>query len=214
MALGGGIARGQLKWETTRVEFHPAITEKAVTAEFPFTNAGTTPVAIDSVNSGCGCTTATLDKLVYQPGEKGKVSATFHIGERTGLQEKVVRVNIHGIKDPIVLTLATYLPELMRIEPRYLFWRVGDDPVPRFMKLTALPEARLLTVHVFSNSDRFKASMQPTHKGGSYLLVVTPTDTATDGKATLAIETMADPGVPGAPAVPKSFEAFASITPR
>ncbi len=196
------------------MEFHPAITEKEVTAEFPFTNAGTAPVTIDAVEPGCGCTTARLDKRAYQPGEKGAVSATFHIGERTGMQVKVVRVTIHGVKEPVMLTIAADIPELMKIEPRYLFWRVGDDPAPRFMKLTALPDARLRAVQVFSNNARFTATMQPIHEGSEWLVVVTPSGTGTDAKATLAIEAMADSGTPGAPGTEKSFEAFASITPR
>ena len=214
LLLAGVAARGDLTWQTTRLEFHPAVSDREVKAEFQFTNEGTQPVSIDSVTPGCGCTTTALDKLTYQPGEKGSVKAIFHIGERTGFQDKVIRVNIHGIKDPVVLTMATWIPELMRIEPRYLFWRAGEPPVPRIIKLTVLPAARLARLHVISTNPKFKATIQTLHEGRAYLLVVTPADTVGDASAVFAIEAQAAPAVPNAPGIPKSFQAFAHITPR
>jgi hypothetical protein len=208
LLLTGAAARADLKWQTTRLEFHPAVADKEVTGEFPFANAGPDPVTIDAVEPGCGCTTATLDKATYLPGEHGRVEATFHIGERTGFQDKVIRVRIRGVKDPVVLTMATYIPELVKLEPRYVFWRVGDSPEPRLIKLTVLPEARLANVHAISTNPKFKTSVQPIHQGSLYLLTVTPLDTSTDTSAVFAIEAMAAPGIP------KKFSAFANIVPK
>jgi hypothetical protein len=212
----GAAARADLKWEATRLEFHPAVSDRDVTARFPFTNEGTEPVVIDAVETGCGCTTAALAKLTYQPGEKGSVQATFHIGERTGFQDKVIRVRIHGVQDPVVLTMATFIPELLKIEPHYVFWRLGDPPVPRIIKLTVLPDARLDHLHVVSSNPKFTAAIHPLQEGSAYLLVVTPTDTATDVSTVFAIEAMAGPapGVANAPIIPKRFQAFANIIPK
>jgi hypothetical protein len=208
LLLAGASARGDLKWQATRLEFHPALADKEVKAEFPFTNDGSAPVIIDSVVPGCGCTTAALDKMTYQPGGKGLVKATFTIGERTGFQDKVIRVKIHGVQEPVVLTMATYIPELLRIEPRYVFWRAGDPPQPRIIKLTVMPGVKLTVPHVFSVNPRFKATVQTIHEGSFYLLDVTPVDTATDASTVLDIEAMAAPGIA------KKFEALANIVPK
>ena len=45
--------------------------------EFDFVNTGDTPLIIERVHPGCGCTTTTLDKLIYAPGESGTIDATF-----------------------------------------------------------------------------------------------------------------------------------------
>ncbi|HEX4084654.1 MAG TPA: DUF1573 domain-containing protein [Chthoniobacteraceae bacterium] len=201
-------ARADIQWQATRLEFHPALSDKEVKGQFAFANDGNQPVTIDSVETGCGCTSATLAKKTYQPGEKGTIDVVFHIGERTGYQDKPIRVNIHGSKTPVVLTMDTYIPELMKMQPRYVFWRRGDPPRPQWIKLTASPGMKVTAVHAFSPNPKFKASIQTVHEGSFYLLTVTPVDTSGDGATTLAIEALAGPGNP------KTLHAFATITPE
>jgi len=201
-------ARADLRWDSTRVELHPSMSDREVKGDFAFINTGNQPVTIDSVEPGCGCTTVALAKPTYQPGERGHVEAIFHIGERTGVQAKPIRVSIHGVKEPVILSLITYIPELLRVEPRDVFWRAGDAPVPRFIKLTASPEARLAELHVLSTNPKFKATLQTIHKGSDYLLVISPVDTSSEATTTLFIEAMAGPGIL------KKFQAFANIAPN
>jgi hypothetical protein len=211
----GMPARGDLKWEATRLELHPPATAKEAKGEFLFTNEGSKPVTIDSVESGCGCTTAVLEKLTYQPGETGRIQVTFHIGDRTGFQDKVIRVKVHGVKDPIVLSLATHVPEMLRIEPRFVFWRTGDPPEPRMIKLTATPESRLGHLHVISTNPKFKAEIQTLREGSDYRLVVTPEDTAVAGTSSvLAILALPEPAMPNSAPMPKRFQVFANIVPK
>lgn len=204
----GIAARADLKWQATRLEFHPAAADQEVNAAFPFTNIGAEPVSIDSVKTGCGCTTATLEKLTYQPGESGRVEATFHIGDRIGIQDKVIQVWIHGIKGPVLLSMVTFVPELMRIEPKFVFWREGDPPVPRQIRLTLLPDANLGSLHVISLNPKFKAALVPLRSGSLYMLNVTPTDTAAQAAGPLIVEAMAGS------AVSKKFQIIANIIPK
>ena len=63
-----------LKWEgtTQRIEVGPA--EKSVRREFPYRNAGKTPVRIESVRGMCVCCTAAYaTKKKLAPGESGAV---------------------------------------------------------------------------------------------------------------------------------------------
>jgi hypothetical protein len=201
-------ARADLRWDSTRIELHPSMADQDVKGDFAFINTGDQPVTIDSVEPGCGCTTIALGKPTYRPGERGHIEAIFHIGERTGIQDKPIRVKIHGVKEPVILTLTTYIPEVLRVEPQDVFWRAGDAPIPRIIKLTAAPEERLAEIHVMSTNPKFRATLQTIHKGSDYLVVVAPLDTSSEATTTLYIEAMAGPGVL------KKFHAVANIAPN
>ncbi len=57
-------------------------------AHFKFKNTGAEPVKIISVRPSCGSTTAALAKNVVPPNERGEITATFTIGDRSGVQTK------------------------------------------------------------------------------------------------------------------------------
>ena len=81
MCLG---ARAELKWEQTTIELHPAANDKQAVGHFKYQNTGKTPVHFKSVHASCGCTTAQSQKEEVPPGDKGEITATFNIGDRTG----------------------------------------------------------------------------------------------------------------------------------
>src|ERR1700726_4711529 len=84
------VARAELKWEQTSVELHPALGDKQAIAHFKYQNVGKTPLHFKYVKASCGCTAAQSQKDQVNPGEKGEVTATFNIGDRTGMQVKNV----------------------------------------------------------------------------------------------------------------------------
>src|SRR5260370_12970543 len=83
-------ARAELKWEQTTVEFHPAATDKEAVGHFKYQNTGNKSVRFKSVRTSCGCTAAQTQKDEVPPGEKGEITATFKIGDRTGTQVETV----------------------------------------------------------------------------------------------------------------------------
>jgi hypothetical protein len=89
MCLG---ARAELKWEQTSIELHPAPNDKQAVGHFKYQNVGKAPVHFKSVHASCGCTTAQTQKEEVPPGDKGEITATFNIGDRTGTQIKTVTV--------------------------------------------------------------------------------------------------------------------------
>lgn len=107
--LGMARAQSALHWENKTVEVRPAASEKTVRADFAFTNASRQPVVIDAVKSSCGCTTVSLDKKVYQPGEKGRITGVFTPGRSRGVQAKAISVKVKGEPKPTILTMVTYL---------------------------------------------------------------------------------------------------------
>ena len=85
-------AHAELKWDQTMVELHPATADKQAIGHFKYQNTGSKPVRFKSVRTSCGCTAAQSQKEEVPPGEKGEITATFNIGERTGTQVKTVTV--------------------------------------------------------------------------------------------------------------------------
>src|SRR5437899_3540254 len=111
-------AQAELKWEQTQVELHPAVGDKEAVGHFKYQNTGGTDVHFKSVHSSCGCTTAQTQKDQVGPGDKGEITATFKIGDRTGTQVKTVTVETDDLAHAVTtLTLKAVLPEMHRIEP-------------------------------------------------------------------------------------------------
>src|SRR5690606_40952049 len=107
-------------------------------AAFRFVNEADHPVTITRVRSSCGCTVATLDKTVYQPGERGEIRVTFRFDDRVGRHTKRITVETDeadaSAGPPRTdLTLTVDIPELVRLTPPALHWtlpREGEGSEP------------------------------------------------------------------------------------
>ena len=101
-----------IQWSHRSVELRPKPDEPQVVATFPVTNAGSEPVTITSLRTSCDCTTASLAKHTYAPGEGGSITATFTVGGRTGPQTKTILVQTTDkVESTVVLTLQVHVPE-------------------------------------------------------------------------------------------------------
>src|SRR6266699_6383626 len=120
-------ARAELKWDQTMIELHPAAGDKEAIGHFKYQNTGSNSVRFKSVHTSCGCTVAQSQKEEVPPGEKGEITATFKIGDRTGTQVKNVTVETD---DPVnattVLTLKAVIPQELEINPTFVFWEQGE----------------------------------------------------------------------------------------
>ncbi|MBI4027625.1 MAG: DUF1573 domain-containing protein [Verrucomicrobia bacterium] len=127
----------QLKWDNRVLEFHPPAQETNVVANFTFKNTGKYPVTIRSVKSSCSsCTTTSLEKKVYPPGEKGKLAVGFSLGDRVGLQEKEVMIQTDDpAESTVMLTMKVHILETLRITPAFVFWQVGEKTSVKTMTL-------------------------------------------------------------------------------
>jgi hypothetical protein len=86
------VTQAALVFEKTELDLKPDIGATKVDAVFNYENKGDAPIHIKAVKPSCGCTTAALAKNDVAPGEKGAITATFNIGDRTGVQVKTVTV--------------------------------------------------------------------------------------------------------------------------
>ena len=204
LLLTQAAAHAGLYWEKTQMVYDPTLSDRTVTGEFVFMNTGTEPVTIDRVQTNCGCTSATLEKRTWQPGEKGRISTVFTIGSRQGVQVKPVAVSIRGEPNPTVLTMVIRIPTALMIDPPMVWWEAGDEPKPKTMKLTVGAKANLRVRRVSSNDPRMETSLESL-KAGEYRLRVTPKGTERMVMAILTIECITPDDQP------KLFQAYAQI---
>lgn len=71
--------------------------------DYEFKNTGKTAVLITNVKGSCGCTATDYTKTLIQPGESGKVKATFNAAAK-GAFSKTVTVTTNAEETPKVLS--------------------------------------------------------------------------------------------------------------
>ena len=122
------------------------------------------------------------------PGEKGEITATFKIGDRTGTQVKTVTVDTD---DPVnattVLTLKAVIPQEIEINPTFVFWGQGEAPKPKTIVVRAGKDFSVKQLKVTSSSPDFETKVAETGKG-QFKIDVQPHDTSRDMAATLTIQ--------------------------
>jgi hypothetical protein len=177
-----------LEWEATKLEYHPALGAAKLDAEFKFRNRGTEPATIEYVEPTCDCVTAEADKKVYAPGESGKVHAVIAFDGVTGHIEKIIMVRVAGEPKEVMLTLAAEVPELLRVTPKALAWKIGEAAAAKCAELTVAAGRKLRLDGVTSNSAHISAKLEPVREGEAYTLSVTPDGTNTARFAILTIQ--------------------------
>jgi len=216
-------ARAELKWDQTMVELHPARGDKQAIGHFNYQNVGKTPVHFKSVHASCGCTAAQSQKDQVAPGEKGEITATFNVGDRTGTQVKTVTVETdEAANQKTVLTLRAIIPQELEISPTFVFWKQGEKADPKSIAVHAGKDFDVKHIKVTSSSPDFQAKVQETGQG-QFKIDVQPSDTSRLIASTLTIQSENSPKTfyatarvttaPGAPVAPAFLRAPGGQTP-
>jgi len=193
------VARAELKWEQTTIDLHPALGDKQAIAHFKYQNVGKTPLHFKYVKASCGCTAAQSQKDQVNPGEKGEVTATFNIGDRTGMQVKNVTVQTDD-PDPAhsttVLTLKADITAALEAKPPFIFWQGGEDPKPKkvFVKVASGFPAKNVTVK--SNNPFFSSKIEKGSAPGEWTVEVEPKETNHMTGGALTLQADYPPGAP------------------
>jgi hypothetical protein len=181
-------ARAGLKWDQTSIELHPTATDKQAIGHFKYQNTGDKPVKFKSVKTSCGCTAAQSQKEEVPAGEKGEITATFNIGERTGTQVKTVTVETD---DPAnvttVLTLKAVIPQQLEITPTFVFWGQGEALKPKSIVVKAAKDFPVKHLKVTSSSPDFQAKVEETGNG-EFKIDIKPPETNKQTASTLTIQ--------------------------
>jgi len=182
------VARADLKWEQTTIDLHPTLGDEKAVGHFKYQNTGDKPVRFKSVRTSCGCTAAQTQKDQVAPGEKGEITATFNIGDRTGTQVKTVTVETDDPANATtVLTLKAVIPQHLEIAPSFVFWKQGEPPNPKMIGVTAEKDYPVKHLKVTSSSPDFETKVQETGQG-QFKISVQPKDTNQPIAAILTIQ--------------------------
>lgn len=180
-----------LAFETKRIEHTAQPGETSFKANFPFTNKTDKVVEVLHVQSTCGCTVATLEKMTYEPGEGGVIEAVFEYGDRAGPQEKTVSVMTlsAGGAGPQMehLTIAVNLLDPLRVVPRLISWRSSEGGEERHLQVRLEPSLDPKPVRVETSDPAFEAHLEPTSDPYLMDLVVRLVGEATPRTANLLV---------------------------
>src|SRR5947199_8041202 len=181
-------ARAGLKWDQTSIELHPAAADKQAIGHFKYQNTGDKPVKFKSVRTSCGCTAAQTQKDEVPAGEKGEITATFNIGERTGTQVKTVTVETDDPANATtMLTLKAVIPQQLEITPTFVFWGQGEEPKPKSIVVRAAKDFPVKHLKVTSSSPDFQTKVEETGNG-QFKIDVQPQETKKQIASTLTIQ--------------------------
>ncbi len=167
--------RAALEWHSREADLHPTLSDKTAVAHFKYKNTGDKPVKITAVKPSCGCTTAALPKEVVGPGESGEITATFHIGDRIGLQTKTIHVTTDdSAEGSVVLTLKADVPKLLEIAPAFLYWAKTEPLTPRTIEAKLGGDFPVTKLDVSSTDPDVKAVAAPVPNEKIFRITVTP----------------------------------------
>ena len=165
-----------------------APTEETHQSKFIFKNDGPGVVTISEVQTTCGCLGATADKMSYQPGESGVISATIKLGTFEGEIVKSIYVLSDDPQNPKrMLQMKITIPRLMEVSPEVTTWAVGE--AAKTVTIKVLRDEPIELTAVSSTRDNFLIEMKEVEKGRSYEVVMTPKSTAEPTLGAVKLET-------------------------
>ena len=198
------FAHAELVWEKQVQEYHRVPDDGHVAAKFAFKNTGPDTVTIKRLKSSCGCTTARLSKNTYAPGESGEIEVKFTFGGRRGPQRKIISVTAED-KREWMLDLRVFIHEPLTLTPALVWWRVGEAPAAKNVKLTTSDGQKVTVKNVTSSNPRVTAKIETVSAGKEYVVSVKPTDTSAKEAAELTVTTDFPPDAP------RSYRIFARV---
>ncbi len=180
----------RLQWEAEEQKFAPSPSDEIVVAHYKFKNIGCAEVNITAVNSSCSCTKITLDSKKLVPGESGDLVATFTIGVRTGVQDKIILVESNDVAKPrAVLRMKVAIPEVAQLRPTFLFWSPSEPLSSKEISLKVANGVPVKAITVESSDPKISARVESIKLGEEYRIVVSPGETDQPITATLKIKT-------------------------
>jgi hypothetical protein len=182
-------AQASLVWEKTELALTPAVGDATAVGVFKYTNKGDAPIHFKSVKPSCGCTTAAMQKNDVGPGEKGEITATFTIGDRSGPQVKTITVETDDPQHPqTVLTLKADVTQYLELQPSTLYWQGGEEATAKTIVAKAGKGVNIKNVEVTSSSADFTTKVEPGAGAGEFKISVQPSKTTKPVNATLSIK--------------------------
>ena len=146
-----------LSFKTTRIDAEVPIEASSFEFEYEFTNDSNNIVNIEGVSISCQCATVNCDKEVYAPGEKGKVKGVFTVGDRFGIEEKSILLKASD--EEYFLTLKLTIPNLVKMSPKMLVWKKGENESSKKIRIETAREYRTKILDVKCDNENFEIKL-------------------------------------------------------
>ncbi|MEI7911624.1 MAG: DUF1573 domain-containing protein [Verrucomicrobiota bacterium] len=196
LAMAGFLHAAALTFEKELLEIHAPADASSVVADFNFKNNTDKPVTIAKVDKACSCIGVQVSdgKLVYAPGEGGKIRATFDMGNFSGVIDKTVVLYLNNDpneKPSVTLTVQVHIPVLIAIseKEKTLKWTTGAKPEPQKIDLKVEYAKPIKIISTSCTSENYKVELKTLEAGKHYEILVTPVDTKEQGLAIIRINT-------------------------
>jgi hypothetical protein len=168
-------ARAKLVFANTTIIVPAQWSDTEAVAVYKFQNTGPETVKITEVQPGCGCTTPSLSKDVFAPGESGEVSLQFAFGGRSGPAREDATVMTDPPSQPsIELMLQTTIPRVLDITPLVLYWKQGEKLAPKTAEIDLAPGLPFQKLEVGDAGPNFQVALKEIQRAAHYELMVTP----------------------------------------
>ncbi len=177
-----------LEWPSHSFSGTTAPLQTTLTIAFPFKNTGEKPVTIRDLQTNCDCLSARTDKKIYQPGESGLVTATFAVGDRTGLHQRAISISTDEGVPATRLDVRIDVPSAATAEPRTLDWPIGAESTEQSSDLNVADGLTLSFEDIFATNDAFSCRLETLEAGRRYRLHVRPKSTAATVNAAIRVQ--------------------------
>ena len=97
--------RAEITFEKTEFDFGKILQGEVVSYTFHFTNTGSAPLIITSVEKSCGCTASEFPRDPIAPGKTGDIKITYDSKGHHGFQSKMLIVNANTMPSSTTLRL-------------------------------------------------------------------------------------------------------------
>ncbi len=172
-----GVGSG-LVWERLRAEVTAQPGQVEVKVEYPFKNTGRSSVRIVDIVSGCACTSGTADKATYDPGQAGKVTAKFVVGDLHGRQEKVLSVETDGEGTRTEqLQLVVNIREFVVLDSQWAVWTVGNERSEKTIECAAVNGLSVVLTAALPADPAIAARVETCEPGKRYRVRLQPSST-------------------------------------
>ena len=139
-----------------------------------------------------------LEKKTYQPGDPGKLPATFVFDGRRGQQAKSITVTTDDQKTTHLSFKCLILDDAVSLSQTLVWWRVGETAKPKQVDLTLGQGGKVKITSVTSSNPRVAATLLPVKEGEKYAVSIQPADTAHRELAEVIVHTNYPPEAPKA----------------
>lgn len=190
------LASGEIVFENKIIETTADPEAKTIIVEFPFTVEGEA-TKITGYDAPCTCLAARVEptnddgsaKLLWQPGEKGKIVAKFEMGNFKGTVDKGIILNTDKKGSPHELILRVTIPVLLEIEPATHKWEIGGEADERVFSIKVQGDQPIKLIENSGTNSNFPYTLNTIKEGWEYQIKVKPISVTTGGFGMIRLKT-------------------------